>query len=175
MFTTRIGPPNISEEYLEMLRNYLNANLEEHQDFIPLLEERSSGVHTIEVLQESNFELFFKLAVPKVLASLLVETDWYVDPTIGIQIFEFERTPEGVTPYKMLHIVMDVIKQNPPRRNRPPGLNISANVREAYTTVVRRIIADSEITVTLDSINQEKLQLSLDKIIARRRKYCPDV
>jgi hypothetical protein len=40
---------------------------------------------------ESKDQLFFKLAIPKLLAQTLMSQDWYIDADRGITIYEFER------------------------------------------------------------------------------------
>ena len=174
MFTTRIGPHELGSGYLEMLKSYLRDNLKNNEEFIPLLENRSGGITDIDSLHATNFELFFKIAVPKVLANILIETDWYIDPDFGVTIIEFERSPEGVPPYKMLHLVMDIKRQNPTRVNRPPGVGIDDRVKSAYSYVVSKIIGDAEINIDETNIDVTELQNNLDSIISRRKKYCPD-
>ncbi|MBC8030644.1 MAG: hypothetical protein H7Z16_11080 [Pyrinomonadaceae bacterium] len=171
MFTTQIGPPNLTEEYLNMLRDRLTENLARDADLLPLFQTRT-GLADVRLLQETQFEMFFKLGVPKVLASILKEEDWYVDATQGIRTYEFERPRQGGS-YKMLHFVMDVVRQKPPydRRDlRAP----TADAEAAYQEVVRQFITEPEIVVTLETIDQDSLQRSLELIKARRRKYCPE-
>jgi len=174
MFTTRIGPANINEEYLGMLRGYLEDNLRNDETLLPIFQERTGGIDSIANLQQNNFELFFLLATPKVLSSILIESDWYIDPETGINIYEFERTTPGVVPYKMLHLVMDVKRQMPFRVFRPPRVGLAWDVQEAYRTVVHQIFTKCEVTVTLENIDQVALQESLDRIIEQRRLYYPD-
>lgn len=171
MFTTQIGPPNLTDEYLNMLRDRLTENLARDADLVPLFRTRT-GVDDVRLLQETQFEMFFKLGVPKVLASILKEEDWYVDTTQGIKTYEFERPRQG-GPYRMLHFVMDVVRQQPPydrRALRAP----TAEAETAYQAVVRQLISEPEKIVTLDTIDQEALRESLELIKARRRKYCPE-
>jgi hypothetical protein len=171
MFTTQIGPPNLTQEYLNMLGDELNANLTRDGDLIPLLRERT-GIDDIALLRQQQFEMFFKLGVPKVLCSILKEQDWYVDSEEGIKTYEFERPRQG-GPYRMLHFVMDVVRQDPPydrRAHRQP----TAEAEAAYSAVVRQLISEPEEVVTLDGIDQESLQADLDRIKARRRLYCPE-
>jgi hypothetical protein len=109
-----------------------------------------------------------------VLSSILIESDWYIDPEAGINIYEFERTTPGVAPYKMLHLVMDVKRQMPFRVLRPPRVRLAPEVQEAYRTIVHQIFTKSEVSITLENINQVALQESLDQIIKQRRLYYPD-
>lgn len=174
MFTTRIGPDNISTEYLGMLRGYLEENLQRDATLLPIFRERTRGLDNVLTLQQNNFELFFLLAMPKVLLSILVETDWYIDPDSGITIYEFERTTPDVEPYKMLHLVMDVKRQMPIRVYRPPRAGLPPEVEQAYQNVVHQILTKNEVKVTLENIDQMALQASLDRIIEKRRSYYPD-
>jgi len=171
MFTTRIGPPNLTDEYLNMLRDELIGNLERDDALVPLLRERT-GTDDINLLQRDQFEMFFKLGVPKVLSAILREEDWYVDAQQGIRTYEFERARAG-GPYKMLHFVMDVIRQDPPysrRAHRAP----TPEAEIAYQEVVRQLISELERLVTLETIDQDSLRANLERIKQRRRVYCPD-
>ena len=172
MFTTQIGPPNLTDQYLNMLNQRLTDNVGQFPDLIDALRNRT-GVGDINRLQATQFEMFFKLGVPKVLTAILKEEDWYVDSTQGIRTYEFERPWRDGT-YKMLHFVIDVLRQNPPRERRAPGILSTPDAEAAYEVVVRRLIAEPEQLVTLETINQQSLQKSLDHIKARRRKYCPE-
>jgi hypothetical protein len=172
MFTTRIGPPNISETYLEMLRTYLSENLRRDPNLRPVMEKRTGGTSDVSRLQKENFDLFFELAVPKVIAGTLRENDWSIDPTRGMSIFEFQRKPENNEPYRMLHMVMHVNRFDPPAGRRPPGLN-HPNIENTYAAAVNRIIADEVISVTYENILDQELQEDLNRVLARRRKYYP--
>ena len=103
MFTTRIGPDNISLEYRKMLQETLEVNIAKDTTLQPILASRA-GTADVSVLQANNFDLFFKLATPKVIANALLEADWYIDADYGIRIYEFERGT-GRKKYKMLHLV----------------------------------------------------------------------
>lgn len=171
MFTTQIGPPNLGGDYLRMLQDALQENLTMNGDLKSILIQRTE-TDDVEVLQGSRFDTFFKLAMPKVLAAILMEQDWYIDPKTGIRIFEFER-PSNTGPYKILHLVMDVKRKNPPKDKRAPGHD-SPEAQVAYRSVVRKIFSERENVITEGSINKLTLQTNLDQIKARRRKYYPD-
>ena len=119
MFTTRIGPPNISDEYRQMLRGGVVSNLKENPSLIDVLTARV-GAGSVEGLENAGFDVFFKLAISKLLAAMFMEEDWHVDSTEGIVMYEFERPGDGV-PFKMLHLVMDVRRNDPPKETRRPG------------------------------------------------------
>jgi hypothetical protein len=173
MFTTRIGPPNLTDQYLGMLRDRLTMNLQNDQTLRPLLLART-GLDDVAILQNAQFDTFFKLGIPKIVASILMEEDWFVDSVSGIKVFEFER-PATDGPYKMLHLVMDARRHQPPREERAPGVQ-SALAMEEYRTLARQIFARPEIVVTLDRIDREALKADLERIRGRRKKYYdPDV
>jgi hypothetical protein len=113
MFTTQIGPPNISEDYIAMLQQYLESNLARYDGLGAILTGRI-GHANVTRLKNEDFDLFFKLAMPKVIANILMENDWYVDPEKGVLIYEFQRPIPGDGHYVMLHLVMDVKRKNPP-------------------------------------------------------------
>jgi len=169
MFTTRLGPLGLSGEFLTMLRDSLEQNLVRDQELPPRLEART-GIGHVGTLLNQDFEAFFKLSAPKIILQVLMETDWYVDPAHGIVVFEFQRTPEGVEPYKMLHVVMDVRRHAPPLHQRAPG-QASAAAMQAYPLVVRQLFERVETVITLESIDRAAMEADLDRIEARRRKY----
>lgn len=171
MFTTQIGPPDITDEYLGMLHKKLQTNL----DADVILKEclkKHIGHDDINRLKSEQFELFFKLGMPKIFASTLMAEDWYVDSAKGISIFEFER-PSDCGPYKILHLMMDVKRKVPPKDKRPP-LEHSAIAQEAYRKVARQIFCEDIAVVSDDNIDKASLQKNLDLIKARRKKYYPE-
>jgi len=171
MFTTQVGPPNMSPDYLAMLQAELEANLKDDATLQPLFLIKT-GTDNVQHARKNNFDAFFKLAMPKVFANVLMEEDWYFDPESGLKVYEFERTSAS-GPYTMLHLVADVRRQVPPRERRAPG-KTSPTAQQAYREVVREVFSNPEIRVTEDGVDSEALKRSLEKIRARRRKYCPD-
>jgi hypothetical protein len=169
LLTVRVGPKNLSADLLAMLRQSLESNLHDDADLQLLMKERT-GVSSVAELAGRQFEAFFRLATPKLLAQLLNDTDWYVDPEAGIVVYQFERTPERGEPYKMLHFVMDVVRHDPPIEHRAPGVRSQA-AADAYRSVVRQIFERQETVVTLESIDADSLNADLALIDARRRKY----
>jgi len=168
MFTTKIGPGNLPDDYLARLQDSLCKNLLRDNDLNDILRNRA-GTADVAELRQSNFELFFKLAIPKLLARTLMSHDWYIDPEDGVKIYEFERLFEGGG-YKMLHMIMDVKRHDPPRNLRLDGEN-SDIATQAYQDVVRRLFAQAEIIVSEDGLDQAALTQSLDEIIERGEKY----
>jgi len=167
MFTTQIGPPNISAEYLDMLTNQLATNIRS-EELLDCFKKRT-GLTDVIALRDQDFECFFKLALPKVLAQCLMEEDWYIDPTRGIMILEIERQ-HGKGTYKMLHLVMEVNRKIPPRERRAPGEE-SQKAEVAYKEIVRQVFTNPETKVTKSLLDKRKLQKSLEHIKSRRKKY----
>ncbi|HYW44853.1 MAG TPA: hypothetical protein VE959_18470 [Bryobacteraceae bacterium] len=171
MFTTQIGPPAMHPDYLHMLRQFLQENIEKQPVLLDLLEGRS-GLRDLGRLESERFDLFFKLAVPKVIASILLDEDWFIDPDSGLAIFQFDRDSQD-GPYTLLHMVMDVKRQNPSRDNRVSHTHPQAAL-EAYSAVVRQIFEVAEKVVVQDQLDLDQINRSLETIRARRRTYCPD-
>jgi hypothetical protein len=171
MFTTQIGPPAMHPDYLQMLRDYLQANIASQPGLLDQLENRA-GLRDLDRLQNDQFDLFFKLSVPKVIAAMLLEEDWYIDPEIGVIIFQFDReSADG--PYTLLHMVMDVNRQQPDKDHRPPNTH-PQTVVDAYSAIVRQIFEVPERLVVRDELDLEVINKSLEAIFARRQFYCPD-
>src|ERR1700674_131114 len=168
MFTTKIGPNDLPDDYLARLQNSLALNLRQDEQLTPMLQNRA-GTADIAELRQRNFEVFFKLAIPKVILNTLVSEDWYIEPEYGIKIYEFQREFDGGN-YKMLHMVMDIRRHVPPRSKRLDG-ETSAVAAEAYQQVVRRLFREAETVVAEDSIDQPALTESLNEIIERGKKY----
>ncbi|MEK6286175.1 MAG: hypothetical protein AABO57_10575 [Acidobacteriota bacterium] len=168
MFTTQIGPPNIGEDYLRELQECLESNLADDTTLGEALAART-GYGDVAALQQGNFDSFFELSVPKTIAAVLEEEDWHVDPERGITIFEFERPWKQGT-YKMLHLVMDVTRNSPPREKRAPGRRCR-QARLAYRSVVRQLFSDQVDLVTPEALDENFLRASLELIKARRREY----
>jgi hypothetical protein len=172
MFTTKIGPENLPENYLERLQMSLRNNLQRDNDLNQRLQDRA-GTLDVAALRQASFELFFKLAIPKVLAQALMSEDWYIDPSRGITIYEFERPFDGGS-YKMLHIVMDIKRHDPPHDRRLANEQ-SDVAAAAYQKVIRRLFEEAEIVVSDDRLDRDGLRdgliASLDEIIQRGDKY----
>jgi hypothetical protein len=171
MFTTQVGPPNLTDDYHQILLRYLQDNIEKRQSLAEQLESRT-GYRDLGRLQAEQFALFFKLAAPKLIASLLDEQDWYVDSSEGIRVFEFERQWE-LGAYSMLHLVMQVQRKQPPQEKRASGQD-STIAKEAYIAVVDKLFTDKEVKVTDGVINKAELQTSLNAIKERRKRIYPE-
>lgn len=169
MFTTKIGPQNLGEDFRDMLRTALRQNLERDTTLPSLLEART-GQREADVLLGVDFEAFFRLAAPKIIARTLLEEDWYVDPTTGIQVFQFERQPVNGPAYRMLHLAMDVRRHQPAKPQRAPGVQ-STIAEDGYSATIRRLFESVDTNVTLEVVDIDKIEKSLERIAARRRKY----
>jgi len=168
MFTTQIGPPNISNDYVTMLINAIEQNIHRNKNLLNTLKCRT-GFDCVNALRANDFDTFFKIALPKLLANLIMEEDWYIDPDSGVNIYEFERKSTSSS-YKMLHLVMDIKRKNPIKEQRAPGVD-SQEALNAYDDTILRIFQNSEILVNNDSIDEDNLKKNLQHILRRRKKY----
>jgi hypothetical protein len=169
MFTTRVGPPNLPDSYLRLLRGNINSNIDRQAELGRMLQERVN-VGDGNRLQRRNFKLFFELGLPKVLLKILDEQDWYVDPEFGVRTFEFEhRAKTGA--YTMLHMVMRVLRKHPPVEDRAPGHHDTPESRDAYRRVARGVFENPADMVNAQVIDRALLRQSLERIRARRRLY----
>jgi len=168
MFTTQIGPPNISEDYLGMLQGYLESNLKRFDGLGEIL-TTTIGHSNVTRLRKENFDRFFKLAMPKMLANILLENDWYIDSEKGIIIYEFQRSSKEGN-YTMLHLAMDVKRKHPSIDLRNPGED-SQTALKAYEELIFRLFQEEPIQVTKDILNLEEIKESLAHIVGRAAKY----
>ena len=171
LFTTRIGPTELREDYAGMLMDVLEENLRDDAGLRAEIERRS-GVRDVDALRCEAFDTFFEIGVSKILAKLAMEQDWYVDPVRGIRRFKFERGT-GQNGYYILHYAMDVCRQSPPVDERAPGA-YAPGAEQAYRRVSRGVFSTGAQVVTRESVNLEEIEASLGRISARRRKYLPD-
>lgn len=161
MFTTRVGPANMTDEYKAMLVDCLDDNLARDPPLADLLLARA-GHATPSHLLSIDFATFFKIAVPKILLDLIRVTDWVVDPNQGIRVFEFDRI-DGNGTYTMLHFVADIRRKDPPSKRRAPGREPS-EATIAYAEVVRMLFSQPQEVVTLTTIDAVDLQGHLDQV-----------
>jgi hypothetical protein len=171
MFTTQVGPPNLSDAYLDLLKSRLDCNIERDGEIADLLRARTGLDNTL-VLRRDHFEDFFTIAIPKVLAAILMEEDWHIDPDLGVPIYQFQR-PSSAGPYTILHMAMEVRRNNPPKERRAPG-EASQEAQQAYARVARAIVGSPPVTVGEAQIDSVSLVTSLDRIRSRRRRFYPD-
>lgn len=169
MLTVRIGPQNMGPDHLGDLAAVLRENLESRPELVPIFENRT-GCGAVDELVERDFDTFFRLSVPKMIARLALEADWFLDPETGVRVFEFERQARG-EPYRMLHLIMDVRRQDPPKDQRPVAPLYTAEASGSYETVVEGIFRDPVTEVTPELVDAEELNESLRLIEARRNLY----
>jgi hypothetical protein len=169
MLTVRIGPQNMGEDHLNDLAAVLRENLEQRPTLVPLFEERT-GCAAVEELRDTDFETFFRLAVPKTIVRLALDADWYVDQEKGVRVFEFERHATR-EPYRMLHLIMDVRRQDPPKDQRPIVPTHTADATSNYEVVVDGIFTEPVIKVDYATLDKESLKENLERIESRRTKY----
>ena len=173
MFTTKIGPPDLKEDYLQMLGDAIRTNVDRDPELGPILERRCGTVNAT-TIQAENFDCFFRIALPKLIMNLLMDKDWSVDTDTGINLYEIERMPPGQPSYKMLHVVLDVVRQLPREDHRAPGSGPAVDALNGYKVAARDVFERSEVRVTIDEIDEQRIPISLEKILARRRKYYPE-
>jgi hypothetical protein len=154
-----------------MLYNAIKNNLNKYNNLKVLLNERT-GINNIDRLKENDFETFFKISLPKIITNIAMENDWYVQPENGITVYEFER-PSRDGPYKILHLMMEIQRKNPPIESRAPG-DDSEEAVETYKKIVEKIFLEEEMVVTNEGIEEPKLMENLNLILSRRKKYNPD-
>jgi hypothetical protein len=169
LFTTRIGPAELREDYAAMLLESLQHNIANDGSLADTLRRRK-GLD-VGQLQEHDFATFFELGVPKVISNVLMDQDWYIEPDPGVLTFRFTRT--GTHPYDIVHFAMDVARQMPPRDRRPPRTT-PPNVMDAYASFVRRLFETPAQCVTEEVVSGIELKPSLSEIKERRRTYYPD-
>jgi hypothetical protein len=172
MFTTQVGPPNLSANYLAYLRDTcLQSNLDENEQLRAPFLERSGG-DTVGDFFDKNFDAAFKLAVPKSLTELALECDWHIDGKRGVEVFQFERgSKDG--PYCMLHIAMTVRRQKPAREQRAPGQGIPDAVKVERLRTLEQLFRQSPIAVEALVTNglEEELKSDLANLFEHRKKY----
>ncbi len=169
LFTTRIAPAELREDYAQMLLNRLQSNMAADAGLTELLTIRT-GVE-VHQLQQADFGAFFELGLPKVIATVLIEEDWHIEADPGVMAFRFTRP--GPPPYEILHFAMNVRRQSPPRDQREPGVT-PPEVVAAYQAVTRRLFSTPAMPVTDDTVAAATLTPSLEDIKVQRRKYYPD-
>jgi hypothetical protein len=166
MLTTRVGPENMSEDYIEMLVHYLRENVNADESLGDIL-EGVTGERDVVNLKNSDFDAFFKLGTPKALASLLLECDWEIEPDRGIMVFEFDRSfDEGA--YTLLHMVMQVKRCDPSEDKRIPN---TLRDQASYREVVRKLFRAPTIPLEAEKIRVDLLKPTLDEIDGRRKLY----
>jgi hypothetical protein len=166
MFTTRVGPPNLSAAYLDAIQAALETNVGANTNVRDAFAGQVGHVDPGR-LRTEDFDAFFKLGLPKIMAALLKDHGWIVDDDRGIRVYAFTRG-EGEAKYEMLHLIMHAQRQPP----RVPGA-VDPVVETAYSRVVERLFREGteEVTPAVVEGHRGDLEASLAQIFARRRKY----
>jgi hypothetical protein len=167
-FTTRIGPPNIGEEYIQMIEDKINDNIRGDDCLKDILMGRCGSFDVIKI-REKDFNEFFRVGVPKVIADLLMDTDWCVAPEYGIRLVEIERENKKGK-YKILHVLMEVKRKSPPEEQRAPRID-SPQALEWHRSVIRDLFSTPQISLTNNNIEKEQLTKHLAKIKGIRDQY----
>lgn len=171
LLTTSLGPTDLADAYERELVSCIASNLEANGELGDILEGRF-GIRDAAQLFAEQFEEFFILALPKIITRLLLQEDWFVDHGQPFQVYSFDRSVENTNDvYKMLHIVFQVKRQDPPREAR--GLGDSVEATEAYTSVVRSIFEGNVVNVDLalsDDVKNEMLK-DLDRVKTHAIQY----
>lgn len=166
MFTTRIGPKNLTPEYRKMLVDCLGANISVDPKIADHLRARV-GISDPQELWDKDFDVFFKVAMPKMLAAEIHARDWFIDPEDGWHHFEFSRDG-GPEPYKMLHLVFNVRRQDPPVTKRSRFGKPPQKAQAAYERIVTEIAANDAIVLTDSTIAKKELRDHLERIKQQR-------
>ena len=80
----------------------------------------------------------------------------------------------GVGSYKMLHLVTDVKRNDPPQEKRAPN-SIPISATDAYRQVARRVFSDDSVQVSSEVAHGSEAKPTLQEIEGRRKKYSGDI
>jgi hypothetical protein len=172
MFTTRVGPANLPEDYLAYLRETcLQQNLNTYQELQAPFDTRSNGKNVANFFAD-DFPSAFKLAVPKSLVELALEGDWYTDGEKGIEVYQFERNSND-GPYTMLHMAMTIRRQEPPKERRAPGQQIPATAQSNHKDAIVRLFEGAPIGVEdiVAGARKDELKADLQDLFNYRKRY----
>jgi hypothetical protein len=172
MLTTQVGPKNLSANYLDWLRTVcLEGNLKKYDELGALFEKKSNG-RTPKTFFEEDFDAAFKLAVPKSLSELAIESDWYVDGAEGVRVYQFHRdSTDG--PYCMLHMAMTLRRQSPDMEHRGFGQGIAPAAETEHRKAVQKIFGSNVVDVEKLVVGDIKtaIEADLQKLFAHRNRY----
>jgi hypothetical protein len=99
-----------------------------------------------------------------------MEEDWHVDPKTGILVYAFDLTSDTHPPYTMMHVIMDVVRNNPPRHQRAPGQH-STSAKEAHRSAIHQLLKRPYTVVSHTVLDRAFLESDLARIEARRGLY----
>lgn len=169
LFTTCVDAKGLGDKYAEMLLDVLKSNVAADNGLEDILRQRN-GLE-LGQLQEKDFPAFFELGVPKVIAKVLMDEDWHIEPSRGVLVYRFTRP--GNPPYDIVHFAMDVNRNSPRQDQRAPG-SIPPATETAYRAVSRRLFETPTTYVTDALASKAELRPSLEEIRERRLFYCSD-
>jgi len=171
MFTTRVGPADLPDEYISYLRDHcIEKNLVEFQELTIPFQKKSGGRAPADFFA-NDFDGAFTLAVPKSLSELALEQDWYIDDVKGILVFQFDR-PFADGTYRMLHMVMSISRQQPPEEKRAPGQKVQAALSAHKNTIVKLFEADViSVEALVQGAMEVALKTDLQELFKHRERY----
>jgi hypothetical protein len=171
MFTTQVGPVGLPADYVGYLRDdCLQRNINTYHELQEPFLKKSNGRSVGDFFMD-DFDGAFKLAVPKSLSELAFEQDWFIDDRTGIQVFQFDRPFAGGT-YRMLHMVMAVKRQAPPKDQRAPG-QTSPAAEDAHKKTIQKLF-DASVVPVEDLVKgklEKELQEDLQDLFNHRARY----
>lgn len=171
MFTTRVGPAGLPEDYVAYLRDHCIAtNLQTFAELKSPFLRKSAGRSPADFFAD-DFDGAFKLAVPKSLSELALEQDWYIDDENGILLFQFDRRFVDGT-YRMLHMAMTVKRQQPPAEQRAPGQK-SQSAQSSHKQTILKLFGTDVVPVEplVQGELEAELKVDLQKLFKHRERY----
>jgi len=150
-FTAKIGPRELPDTHRDNLIRVIEANIERFPDLKHILSSRFSEDNA-EKLYHSNFDEFFKLAVPKALISRALAKDWMLDLELSYKAFEFDRQPPASDEYTMVHYILHFRRCAPSLDAQINPLNLPLAVAKVYGESVTRVF-----TTPCDDVDVSKM------------------
>lgn len=170
-FTTKLGPDDITQEQRDRLADSLTRNLAQYPEIKAPYNKRANGLDPKSFLA-NDFASAFKLTIPKMLADLIYEFDWYSDPDFGLRVLEFSR-PHADGTYTMLHMAMLIHRKDPPMERRIPGDGVSSDIHNAQVSIIQKLfeneVLDVEQLIKPETVSNQ-LRSNLEKIVLHRAK-----
>jgi hypothetical protein len=172
MFTTSVGPKNLSKPYVEYLRDTcLQGNLEKYPELVEPFNAKSGG-KDVKKFFEDDFDGAFKLAVPKSLIELALENDWHIEGKDGIEVYEFDREAQEGS-YTMLHMAMTVRRQKPAMGKRAPGQKLPADAEAEHRAAIVQLFSREVVAVEnlVAGSAKDQLEADLNDLFEHRSKF----
>jgi hypothetical protein len=172
MLTTQVGPKNLPANYLDWLRTVcFEQNIAKYQELTEPFLRKSNGRTPVQFFDQ-DFDGAFKLAIPKSLAELAIESDWYLDGDEGISVYQFQRASKD-GPYCMLHMAMTFRRQSPDRDHRGVGQGIRPDDEKEHRRAIQSIFESDTIDVDQLVVGGVKaaIETDLQALFAYRERY----